>query len=102
MAMLQTILLSVVLLFQSTFASSFLTSYYAEPLDYGGDPYVEAVISEYLPIYENGETDYVIVYPDDAIPSVLTGAKWLKEYTAAMTGTEGLSVYTLSNNAHVR
>ncbi len=96
MAMLQTILLSVVLLFQSTFASFFLTSYYAEPLDYGGDPYIEAVISEYLPIYENGVTDYVVVYPDNAAPSLLTGAKWLKEYTAAMTGTGGLACYTVS------
>ena len=97
MAMLQTIFLSIVLLFQSTFASMFLTSYYAKPLNYGGDPYVEAVISEYLPIYENGATDYVIVYPDDAAQSIITGARWLKEYSAAMTHTGGLEVYTLSN-----
>ena len=97
MAMLQSILLSIVLLFQSTFASLFLTSYYAKPLDYGGDAYVEVVISAYLPIYEDGVTDYVIVYPDDAAASIITGARWLKEYTAAMTGTVGLASYTVSN-----
>jgi hypothetical protein len=97
MAMLQTIFLSIVLLFQSTFASMFMTSYYAKPFDYGGDPYVEPVISAYLPIYVNCVTDYVIVYPDDAAQSILTGARWLKEYTAAMTHTAGLAAYTVSH-----
>ena len=97
MAMLQTIFLSIVLLIQSTFASAFLTSYYAKPLDYGGGPYAESVISEYLPVYVNGATEYVVVYPDNAAKSILTGARWLTEYTAAMTNTGGLEVYTVSN-----
>jgi len=97
MAMLQTILLSVVLLFQSTFASMFLTSYYAKPLDYGGGPYIETVITQPLALYENGETDYVVIYPDDAEASVRTGARWLREYTAAMTDTSGLAAYALSD-----
>ncbi|MEI6580082.1 MAG: hypothetical protein WCN92_11575, partial [Eubacteriales bacterium] len=75
MAMLQTIFLSIILFFESTFASVFLTSDYAKPLDYGGDPYVEAVISAYLPIYENGETNYVIVYSDDAAASIILEGK---------------------------
>lgn len=97
MAMLQTIVLSFVLLIQSAFASVFMTSYYAKPLDYGGGPYSETVITQPLALYENGETDYVIVYADDAEASVRTGARWLKEYTAAMTDTAGMAVYALSN-----
>lgn len=97
MAMLQTMLLSILLIFQSIFMNVFFVPATTDAIDYGGDPYVEPVITQYLRIYENGVTDYAIVVPDDAAKSILTGARWLQEFLAEMTGTTP-ALYTVSQD----
>jgi len=91
MAMLQTWALTLVLFFQS-FLLPLLHPPMQGPVSYGGDPYVDpkAGVVEWLPLFENGATDYTIVLPDDTgdifYPSLQTGARWLKEFAAEITG----------------
>jgi len=92
MAMLQTWALSLVLFFQS-FLIPMLNAPTQGPINYGGDPYTDpkAGIVSWLPLFEDGVTDYTIVIPDDTgddvfYPSIQLGAKWLREFAAGMTG----------------
>jgi len=91
MAMLQTWVLSFLLFFQS-FLMPVLHAPMQGPIDYGGGPYTDpkAGITAWMPVFEDGATQYTIVIPDDTgdiyYKSILTGARWLKEFAAGMTG----------------
>ncbi len=100
MAALQSFALGIILAIQSIFFLPLMKSEHAKPLDYGGDPYVEAVIDEYLPLFEEGETDYAIVLPDTCPKSDETGAAWLQEYIEGMTGFK-MRIYKASQSARI-
>jgi len=91
MAMLQTWALTLILFFQS-FLIPVLNTPTQGPINYGGDPYADpkAGITAWLPLFEDGATDYTIVIPDESddvyYQSIQLGAKWLREFAAGMTG----------------
>jgi len=92
--MIQTWALTLILFFQS-FLIPFLNTPTQGPINYGGDPYTDpkAGITAWLPLFEDGATDYTIVIPDDTgddvfYRSIQLGAKWLQEFAAGMTGGE--------------
>ncbi|MDR1629120.1 MAG: DUF4838 domain-containing protein [Oscillospiraceae bacterium] len=97
MAMLITLFVSILAFFQATYGMMFVAPQ-NPPLTYGGAPYEEKVIEEFLPVYENGVTNYAVVIPDDASDSVKTGARWLKEFLEQMSGGT-LAQYTASQSA---
>ncbi len=98
MAMIQTIFIGFLTMLQVFFASIFILPPAKTAVDYGGDPYVQEQIEDYLPIYENGESKYAIILADDADASVQTGAKWLQEFIGKMTG-DSLDIYKRSEFA---
>ncbi len=86
MAMIQTFFVGILLFFQSIFAP-FVYDIPKDPVDYGGGfAYEEAVIEEPLYIFEGGETEYFLVTPDNAAPTVETGIKWIQDFIDRMTG----------------
>ena len=84
MAMVQSFLFGIILFFQSL-----LVPFAAKPveLDYGGGPYAAPVISEWLPIFEDGATNYKIARPTN-VPVADTGVRWLVEFLEEMTGVQ--------------
>jgi len=84
MAMLQSLFLGIIMFFQS-----FLMPLISPdiPLAYGGNPYTPPVITAWLPIVEDGETDYVIAKKSGE-PSIDSGVKWLVSFVEEMTGVK--------------
>jgi len=84
MGMVQTFFLSILLFFHSIIVAPFVYDVPKGAVDYGGGAYEVVAVQEDLPIYVNGQTDYVIVVPDDAPQSFFTGTKWLNEFISEM------------------
>lgn len=75
--------LAVIQLFMATFGFVEL----GQPdIQYGGIPYEEEVISEYLTIVEDGHSDYKIVVPEDASNVEMNAANELKDYFEQISG----------------
>ena len=88
MGMVQTFFLGILLFFQSVFAP-LIYDIPQGAVDYGGGAYgAAAVAAEGLALFEDGASDYVIVVPDGAPQSYLTGARWLNEFLNEMLGNE--------------
>ncbi|MCL2508432.1 MAG: DUF4838 domain-containing protein [Oscillospiraceae bacterium] len=88
MAMIQTFFVSLLLFFQSAFAP-LIYDIPKGAVDYGGGAYAAAgEVTEGLRLFEDGETDYVIVIPDGAPQSFYTGARWLNEFLNEMLGRD--------------
>ncbi len=98
LAMLQTLAVTIMAVIQAFFGTILVAPKNPKTIDYGGDPYVEEVIVDWLPIYENEETQYAIVIPDSAEKSIITGADWLIEFLGEMTGYT-FKCYTVSENS---
>ncbi|MCL2508719.1 MAG: DUF4838 domain-containing protein [Oscillospiraceae bacterium] len=94
MAMFQTLFLGFVLMIQSWIIPMFHAQTTVS-VDYGGIPYQPQAIAEWLPLFEDGESDYIIVIADGAEKSIQTGARWLVEFIEEMTGA-ALDVVSLS------
>jgi len=87
MAMLQTLALTIVMFLETMFALIFVAPpAKAPPVDYGGAPYEAQTISEPMSLFENGASDYVLVYPTNAPESEISGVEWLRGFLAEMTG----------------
>lgn len=75
------------------FISQILTSFSLSVLntevydiDYGGTPYVEPVITEWLTLVDNSESDYVIIKGAGCSASVETAVNELQSYIAQISG----------------
>lgn len=55
-------------------------------IDYGGTKYVAPVITEWLPLVNNGESDYVIIKGVACSPSETTAAAELQSYITQISG----------------
>jgi len=55
-------------------------------VDYGGTPYVEPVVTEWLTLIDNGISRYSIVRGTNASPSEITAADELQSYLAQISG----------------
>jgi len=88
MAMLQTLVISFLLLLQSLYIPLFNAPLQG-PVDYGGTPYVPTVIAAADELYlaRDGLTEYTIVLPDGDVPLPdQQGVRWLQEFTGQMLG----------------
>jgi len=85
MAMIQTMFMRIVALIQTFITLLFFAPKNPAPIAYGGTPYAPAAITEWLSLFEDGETDYAIIY-QDGNASIATGARWLEEFLEEMTG----------------
>ncbi|MDR2686738.1 MAG: DUF4838 domain-containing protein, partial [Oscillospiraceae bacterium] len=86
MAMVQTFFLGILLFCQSVLAP-LLYNIPTGPVDYGGGfDYGRAEIADPLYIFQDGETAYFLVTPDEASPPIETGVGWIQEFTERMTG----------------
>ena len=61
-------------------------------IDYGGDTYVAPEINTPMYIVEDGETDFVIVYADDADECISTAVTELQDYIQQISGASIPSV----------
>ena len=86
MAMIQTFFLGILLFFQSILAP-LVYNIPTGPVDYGGGfDYKQAEIADPLYLFKDGETAYFLVTPDEAVPTIETGVKWIQEFIELMTG----------------
>ncbi len=56
------------------------------PVDYGGTAYVEPVVTKWLTLVSEGESDYVIIKGASCSPSELTAANELQKYIQQISG----------------
>ncbi|NLX93047.1 MAG: DUF4838 domain-containing protein [Clostridiales bacterium] len=56
------------------------------PIDYGGTTYVEPVVTRWLTLVNEGESDYVIIKGASCSPSELTAANELQKYIQQISG----------------
>lgn len=58
------------------------------PIDYGGDEYVEKVIEEYMTLVDEGESDYRIIISQNATEPEKNAANALQKYLKQISGCE--------------
>ena len=85
-AMLQAWFVRFFAAFQMILMVLFVAPKNPAPIDYGGVPQTKPEITETLQLFDDGATDYALVYPDGAEPSVMTGVNWLESFLEEMTG----------------
>ena len=88
MAMIQTFFLGVLLFFNSLLAP-FVYNIPTGPVDYGGGfdyKWNGVDIADPLYLFNGWATDYFLVTPDEVVPTVETGVKWIQEFIEKMTG----------------
>ncbi len=66
---------------------------FEKKVNYGGTPTVETVVTEWLKLIENNNSDYVIVHGSSASASEVTAATELQSYLAQISG-ETLQIFT--------
>jgi len=69
------------------------------PVNYGGAPYVEPAVTEWLTIVNNGESDYVIIKGTNCSPSEVTAANELQHYIRQISGA---TLEVINDTAGVR
>ena len=105
MAMLQTLVMSLLLFVQSFFIP-FVNPPSKAPVDYGGTKHVNVAVARgnELPFYQNGKLLYGIIVGDyvscgrpelNYTQSIQTGVRWLQEFVGELIGVENpFAVYT--------
>ncbi|MCL2507896.1 MAG: DUF4838 domain-containing protein [Oscillospiraceae bacterium] len=56
------------------------------PVNYGGTPRLTPVVTNWLTLIDGGESDYIIIYGNDATESEKTAAKELQSYLEKISG----------------
>ena len=80
---------STLLAFLQVFSLTFGIIGLGEPvIDYGGEPYVQTEISEYLPLIKEGKSKYVIIKSAKASPFELKAAQELQMYLYKISGVK--------------
>ncbi len=69
------------------------------PVDYGGTAYVEPVVTKWLTLVNEGESDYVIIKGASCSPSELTAANELQNYIQQISG---VTLDIVNDTARVR
>lgn len=59
---------------------------YDKTVNYGGTPYVEPVITQYLTLIENGSSNYTIITGENASPAEKTAATELQSFLQKISG----------------
>ncbi len=59
---------------------------FEKKIDYGGTPYTEESVSQWLTLIENGASEYSIVHSAQASPSEMTAARELQNYLEQISG----------------
>lgn len=81
-------IIAIIVALSQIFTSFFMSVFNRDvkDIDYGGVPYTEPVITEWLTLADNGSSDYIIVKGADCSPSETTAAAELQKYIAEICG----------------
>jgi len=79
-------LISCIVAFVQFVGISLNVAPFEKKVNYGGTPYVEPVVTEWLTLINNGSSDYVIVRGHAASPSEVTAANELQSYLKQISG----------------
>lgn len=72
---------------------------FEKKVDYGGTPYSEENITQWLTLIDDGESEYSIIHSAQASPSEMTAARELQKYLEQISG---LKLPLVDDNADVK